>query len=193
MQYIKFSYSRKICFPYMFLWTSTMQFREPSPNNWHKEKNVRRESKNKNKTRKFLEKRFHKKFIYTCRKCFWQNYKDFFTENYKNRFSISDKKKILPQNTSPEGVNDPLDTYSVFLTTTPNCLNCFPQRSASNYLIITFRSGKFSTIMFSVYIELICDSNAEKPLLKKWKRSSCFKFLKINSVFLKACSSGNSK
>ena len=114
----------------MFLWTSTMQFQEPSRNHCHKEKNFRPGSKNKNETRKILEKRFHKKFIYTCRKCFWQNYKDFFTKNYKKRFSISEKKKkkILPPKTSPEGVNDPLDTDSVFLTTTPNCLNCFPQR-----------------------------------------------------------------
>ena len=89
--------------------------------------------------------------------------------------------------------NDPLDMYSAFLRTSLNCLNCFPQRSASKYLIITFRSRKFFTIMFSVYIDLICDSNAEKSLLKKWKRSFCFKFLKINSVFLKVCSSGDSK
>ena len=90
-------------------------------------------------------------------------------------------------------LKDPLDTYSAFLTTSLKCLSCFPQRSASKYLIIKFRGRKFFTIMFSVYIYLICDSIAEKCLLKNWKRSSCFKFLKINSVFLKDCSSGDSK
>ena len=47
--------------------------------------------------------------------------------------------------------------------------------------------------MFSVYIELICDSNAEKYMLKKWKSRPNFKFLKSYLLFVKVCSSGDLK
>ena len=133
-------------------------------------------------------------FVWTLRMQFWkENRKTFATKGKEIRTksgAIYETFRFL-KNSYP--LKDPLDTYSAFFTTSLKCLNCFPQRSASKYLIIKFRSRKFFTIMFSVYIDLICDSNAEKSLLRKWKWSSCFKFLKINSVFLKVCSSGDSK
>ena len=133
-------------------------------------------------------------FAWTLRMQFWKESRKTFATKWKEIRTKSGEiyeTFIFLKISYP--LKDPLDTYSAFLTTSLKCLNCFPQRSASKYLIITFRSRKYLTIMFSVYIDLICDSNAEKSLLKKRKRSSCFKFSKINSVFLEVCSSGDSK
>ena len=147
------------------------------------------------KEMKFLpQNKVPKVLVSTLRMQFWQqNRKNFATKwkEIRTKSGAFYETFIFLKNSYP--LNDPLDTYSAFLTTSPNCLNCFPQRSASNYLIITFQIRKSSTIVFSEYIELICDSNTEKSLLKKWIRTSCFNFLKINSVFLKVCSSGDSK
>ena len=102
---------------------------------------------------------------------FWQkNRKTFATKWKENRTKSGAIYETLFFLKISYHLNDPLDTYIAFLTTSPNCLNCFPQRSASKYLNIKFRSRKYSAIMFSVFIELICDRKAEKFLLKKWKK-----------------------
>ena len=133
-------------------------------------------------------------FVWTLRMQFWKENRKTFATKWKEIRRKSGEiyeTFIILKISYP--LKDPLDTYTAFLTTALKCLNGFPQRSASKYLIITFRSRKYFTIMFSVYIDLICDSNAAKYLLKKGKRSSCFKFSKINSVFREVCSSGDSK
>ena len=147
------------------------------------------------KEMKFLPKnKVPKVFVWTLRMQFWQKNRKSFATKWKiirTKSGAIYETFIFSKDSYPP--NDPLDMYSAFLTTSLICLNWFPQRSASKCLIITFRSRKVLTIMFSVYIDLICDSNAEKPLLKNWKRSSYFKFLKVDLVSVKVCSSGESK
>ena len=110
------------------------------------------------KEMKFLpQNKVPKVFVWTLRMQFWQwNRKNLpqggkkVVRNLVQYMKLSySRKKSYPQ-------NDPLDTYSAFLTTSPICLNCFPQRSSSNYLIITFRSRKFFTIMFFIYRTHLC-------------------------------------
>ena len=128
------------------------------------------------KEMKFLPKnKVPKVFVWTLRMQFWhKNRKSFATKWKKIRTKSGALYETFIFSRDSYPPNDPLDMYSAFLTTLLNCLNCFPQRSASKYLIITFRSRKFFTIMFSVYIDLICDSNAEKSLLKNWKKIVLF-------------------
>ena len=121
-------------------------------------------------TKLLPKKKVPKVFVWTLRMQFWQkNWETFATKWKENRTKSGAIYETLFFLKISYHLNDPLDTYIAFLTTSPNCLNCFPQRSASKYLNITFRSRKFSAIMFSVFIELICDRKAEKSLLKKWK------------------------
>ena len=147
------------------------------------------------KEMKFLpQNKVPKVLVSTLRMQFWQQNRKTFATKWKEIRTKSGaiyETLIFLKISYP--LIDPLDTYSAFLTSSPNCLNCFPERSASNYLIITFRSRKFSTILFSVNIELICDSNAENSMLKKWKISSLVTILKIDLLFVKVCSSGDSK
>ena len=147
------------------------------------------------KRKKILpQNKFPNVFVWTLRMQFWQwNRKTFATKWKEIRTKSGAIYEILIFLKIIYPLIDPLDTYTAFLTTSPNCLNCFSERSTSNYLIITFRSRKFSTILFSVNIELIRDSNAENSMLKKWKISSLVTILKIDLLFVKVCSSGDSK
>ena len=180
--------------PKKFLYTWRMCF-------WQNEKDVSNKnfeiyaSNSDQKEMKFLpQNKVSKVLVWTLRMQFWQQNRKTFATKWKEIRTKSGAiyetlkflKIIYP-------LIDPLDTYTAFLTTSPNCLNCFPERSTSNYLIITFRSRKFSTILFSVNIELIRDSNAENSMLKKWKISSLVTILKIDLLFVKVCSSGDSK
>ena len=133
-------------------------------------------------------------FVWRLRMQFWQKNRQTFATKWKEIRTKSGaiyETLIFLKISYP--LNDPLDRYNAILTTSPICLNCFPQRSASKNLNIRFRSRKFSAIMFSVNIELICDSNAENSMPKKWKISSLVKILKIDLLFVKMCSSGDSK
>ena len=95
--------------------------------------------------------KFPKVFVWKLRTQFWQWTRKTFATKWKEKRTKSGEiyeTFIFSKKSYP--LNDPLDTYRSFLITSPICLSCFPQRSSSNYRIITFPSRKFFTIMFFI-------------------------------------------